>query len=184
MFFVDFAERHSLRIGTIRPWKSCLKVHHEYFHQKPTVTCAHENCTGPLLLRSTPVPGIREVEFLCCLCRLLSAPMLFFVSSPGFQVKTLLAESCSGDKYVQTSVRLDPMNGRQRWLMHEFVGSSTPDVKLCNLPGPAQARPMEASSTRACCPTPSLYSPPLLRVILRVMVCTACTQRWLFVHWT
>lgn len=71
---------------------------------------------------------------------------------PVFQVKTLLDESCSGGKYVQKSVKLDPMNGRQRWLMHKFVGSSTSDVKLSNLPGPAQARPMEvrarfASST-------------------------------------
>lgn len=64
-------------------------------------------------------------------------------------MKTLLAESCGRDKYVQTSVKLDPMNGRQRWLMHEFVGSSTPDVKLCNLPGPAHARPMEVSECNA-----------------------------------
>lgn len=63
-------------------------------------------------------------------------------------MKTVLAESCSGGKYVQKSAKLGPMNGRQRWLMYEFVGSSTPDVKLCNLPGPANARPMEVGATR------------------------------------
>lgn len=78
MFFVDFAERHSLRIGTIRPWKSCLKVHHEYFHQKPTLTCAHDNRTGPLLLRSTPVPGIREVECLLLLVSFALRANVFF----------------------------------------------------------------------------------------------------------
>ncbi|CAB1119948.1 unnamed protein product [Ectocarpus sp. CCAP 1310/34] len=59
------------------------------------------------------------------------------------KVEALLAESSSGDKYVQKSVKLEPMNGRQRWLMYEFVGSSTADIKLSNLPGPAHARPME-----------------------------------------
>ncbi|CAN0380648.1 unnamed protein product, partial [Ectocarpus fasciculatus] len=59
------------------------------------------------------------------------------------KVETLLAESSSGGKYVQKSTKLEPMNGRQRWLMYEFVGSSTADIKLCNLPGPAHARPME-----------------------------------------
>eukprot|EP00752_Nemacystus_decipiens_P005135 g4659.t1 len=73
----------------------------------------------------------------------LEEPEKGMVKDALSKVKALLAESCSGDKYVQTSVKLDPMNGRQRWLMHEFVGSSTSDVKLCNLPGPAHARPME-----------------------------------------
>ncbi|CBJ26041.1 conserved unknown protein [Ectocarpus siliculosus] len=59
------------------------------------------------------------------------------------KVEALLAESSSGGEYVQKSVKLEPMNGRQRWLMYEFVGSSTADVKLSNLPGPAYARPME-----------------------------------------
>ncbi|CAN0287360.1 unnamed protein product [Ectocarpus sp. 12 AP-2014] len=64
------------------------------------------------------------------------------------KVEALLAESSSGGKYVQKSVKLEPMNGRQRWLMYEFVGSSTADIKLSNLPGPAHARPMEIRTVR------------------------------------
>lgn len=59
------------------------------------------------------------------------------------QVKPLVAESMSEGEYVQKSVKLAPMNGRQRWLMYQFVGSSSPDIKLYNLQGPAYARPME-----------------------------------------
>eukprot|EP00903_Cladosiphon_okamuranus_P008694 g8330.t1 len=73
----------------------------------------------------------------------LEEPEKGMVKDALSKVKTLLAESCGGDKYVETSVELDPMNGRQRWLMHEFVGSSTSDIKLCSLPGPTHARPME-----------------------------------------
>ncbi|CAM9998701.1 unnamed protein product, partial [Hapterophycus canaliculatus] len=59
------------------------------------------------------------------------------------KVGALLAESSGEGEFVQRSVKLDPMNGRQRWLMHEFVGSSSPSIKLANLPGPANAKPME-----------------------------------------
>lgn len=68
-------------------------------------------------------------------------------------MKALIAESCSDDKYVQKSVMLEPMNGRQRWLMHEFVGSSSTDVKLCTLPGPGHAKPMEVRRSEAAAAT-------------------------------
>lgn len=82
-------------------------------------------------------------------------PSHIFLASP-VKVETLLAESSSGGKYVQKSTKLEPMNGRQRWLMYEFVGSSTADIKLCNLPGPAHARPMEVSSGESRCAITSL----------------------------
>ncbi|CAN0163702.1 unnamed protein product, partial [Scytosiphon promiscuus] len=59
------------------------------------------------------------------------------------KVEALLKESSGDGEYVQRSVKLGPMNGRQRWLMYEFVGSSSPSIKLANLPGPADAKPME-----------------------------------------
>ncbi|CAM9247388.1 unnamed protein product [Pylaiella littoralis] len=73
----------------------------------------------------------------------LEEPDKTMVKDALAKVESILAESISEGKYVQKSFKLDPMNGRQRWLMHEFVDSSSPDIKLCSLQGPAYARPME-----------------------------------------
>lgn len=55
---------------------------------------------------------------------------------------TLLA-GAPGEEYLERSVMLDPMTGRQRWLMFEFVGSNNPAIKLSNLKGPHSARGIE-----------------------------------------
>lgn len=59
------------------------------------------------------------------------------------QVEALLTEASSTDQYQECSVKLDPMNGRQRWLVYEFVGSRYSSVKLSNLSGPRNAQGIE-----------------------------------------
>lgn len=59
------------------------------------------------------------------------------------EAKALVEEASSGGKYVERSATLDPMNGRQRWLMYEFVGNHNSSIKLSNLSGPSYAKGIE-----------------------------------------
>ena len=60
--------------------------------------------------------------------------------TPMPKVEALLTEVSGEGDYVERSVKLDPMNKRQRWLIYEFVGANNPAVKLSNLDGPHFAR--------------------------------------------
>ena len=54
-----------------------------------------------------------------------------------------MKEATSGGEYTESSLKLDPMDARKRWLMFEFVGSNNPSIKLSNLSGPNSARGIE-----------------------------------------
>lgn len=82
----------------------------------------------------------------CSCWRLRHGVNLTYDSCVYAKVDALLAEGSGESEYAEKSVKLEPMNGRQRWLIHEFVGSSTSAIKLINLNGPHFARGMEVRS--------------------------------------
>lgn len=59
------------------------------------------------------------------------------------KVQDLVKEATSGGEYTQVSLKFDPMGGKDRWLMFEFVGADDPAIKLSTLSGPYAARGIE-----------------------------------------